>query len=160
MMRRQDVARLIAPVFATGLLCFAVVFGQESEQRVRMKDLPAAVRNTVLEQSQGAVLKGLSKEVEHGQTFYEAEMKVNGHGKDILIDPAGAVVEIEEEVTMASLGTPVRSTIEQSAGKGRVLKVESITRNGSIEAYEAVIQKAGKKSEIKVAPDGKLMPRE
>jgi uncharacterized membrane protein YkoI len=125
-----------------------------------MKDLPEAVRKTVQEQSKGATIRGLAKEVEKGQTFYEAELKVNGHNKDVLIDPTGAVVEIEEEVALSSLPPDVKATIQKAAGKGKITAVESITKNNTLEAYEAHVSKAGKKSEIKVGPDGKLITKE
>jgi uncharacterized membrane protein YkoI len=139
-----------------------VVFGsaQASEKKVKMKDLPKAVQHTVHEQSKGAAMVGLSKEVEHGKTYYEVELKVNGHGKDILIDPAGAIVEVEEEVTVASLPPAVRIAIEAKAGKGRIVKVESITKNNTLVAYEAQVNTAGKKSEIKIGPEGKSIDGE
>lgn len=134
-----------------------LLFGnaQGSEKKVKMKDLPKAVQKTVQEQSKGATISGLSKEVERGKTYYEVELKVNGHGRDILIDPAGAVVEVEEEVAMASLPPAVKTAIEAKAGKGKVVKVESVTKNNAIVAYEAQVNTAGKKSEIKVGPEGK-----
>lgn len=159
-MRRQNLLAVTVTAIALGSLLVGDVPAQESERRVKMKDLPQAVQQTVREQSRGAAIKGFSKEVERGQTFYEVEMKVNGHGKDVLIDPNGMVVEVEEEVALASLAPDVRVTIEQNADKGKVRKVEAITKNNVIVAYEAVVQKAGKKSEIKVAPDGKLMPKD
>jgi len=159
-MRKQTMLAVTATAISLSLLLVGSVLAQDSERRVKMKDLPQAVQQTVREQSRGATIKGFSKEIEHGQTFYEVEMKVNGHGKDILIDPNGAVVEIEEEVALASLAPDVRVTIEQHADRGKVRKVESITKNNTIVAYEAVVQKAGKKSEIKVAPDGKLLPKD
>ena len=84
---------------------------QASEQRVKMEDLPPAVQATVKAQSQGATLRGLSKEVENGKTLYEAEMVVNGHGKDVEIDASGAVVAVEEEVALSSLPAAARAAI-------------------------------------------------
>jgi len=56
---------------------FALVIGFANvpapEKAVTMKDLPAAVRRTVQEQSQGAAIRGLSKEVEAGKTVYEVD---------------------------------------------------------------------------------------
>ena len=158
-MKKQNLTVVTVSVVALNLLLFGVVLGQDGERHVKMKDLPQAVRKTVQEQSQGAKVKGFSKEVEHGQTFYEVEMSINGHGKDILIDPNGAVVEIEEEVALASLAPDVRVTIEQNADKGKVHKVEAITKNNAVVDYEAIVQKGGKKSEIKVSPGGKLVPK-
>ena len=130
---------------------------QDHEKRVRMKDLPAAVQRTVREQSRGAAIRGLSQETENGKTNYEAELRVNGHNRDVLIDPSGAVVEIEEQVTLASLPPAVKKTIEQKAGGGRVGIVESITKGDAVVAFEAHLRKAGKSLEIKVSPDGQLI---
>lgn len=151
--------RLVA-AFLFMSMVFSPALSQNSEKSIKMKDLPEAVRKTVQEQSKGATLRGLAKEVEDGKTFYEAELKVNGHNRDVLIDPTGAVVEIEEQVTFASLPANVKATIQKEASKGKILIVESITKNNVLEAYEAHLTRAGKKSEIKVAPDGKLITTE
>src|ERR1700675_336854 len=105
----QNIRVLPAFLLATSLLIFGNVQG--SEKKVKMKDLPKAVQKTVQEQSKGATVSGLSKEVEHGKIYYEVELKVNGHGRDMLIDPTGAIVEVEEEVTMASLPPAVKTAI-------------------------------------------------
>lgn len=131
--------------------------GREQESRVRMKDLPAAVQQTVREQSKGAVIRGLSREVENGETRYEVELKVNGHNRDVLIDPTGAVVEVEEQVTLSALPAAVRTAIEQNASGGKIVSVESITKGGSLVWYEAHVKKAGKSQEIKVNPEGQLV---
>ena len=130
----------------------------ETETRVTMRDLPPAVQQTVREQRKGAVLLGLAKEVENGQTFYEAELKVNGHNKDVLIDPTGKIVEIEEQVTLDSLPAAVKTEIVRQAGKGRILLVESITKDNAIVAYEAHVRTGKRVSEIKIDPEGKPIP--
>jgi uncharacterized membrane protein YkoI len=131
---------------------------QASEQRVKMEDLPPAVQATVKAQSQGATLRGLSKEVENGKTLYEAEMVVNGHGKDVEIDSSGSVVAVEEEVALSSLPAAARAAIEKTAGNGKVTKVEAITHGSSLVAYEAQVNNAGKRSEVRVDAEGKPAP--
>jgi hypothetical protein len=125
------------------------------ERKVTRRDLPAAVARTVDAQSQGATIHGYSEEQEGGQTFYEVELTVNGHRRDVLIDTSGAVVEIEEQVNLADLPAAVRDGLQAAAGTGRVTMVESITKQGRIVAYEAHVNMAGKRSEVKVGPDGK-----
>lgn len=124
-----------------------------SEKPVKMKDLPPAVQKTVSEQIKPAELKGLTKETENGQTMYEAETRVNGKTRDILIDASGAVVEVEEETTLDAIPAPARTAIESATAGGKINKVEKITKGSDI-AYEAAYKKDGKKSEIKVGPDG------
>jgi uncharacterized membrane protein YkoI len=148
---------LFAPlaVVLLGASCAIAQAKQETESKVTMKDLPAPVQAKVKELSKGAVMRGLSKEVENGQTFYEVELRVNGHNRDALIDPAGKVVEIEEQAPLASLPPDVKNAIVRKAGKGRIMLVESISKGNSVVAYEAQVRTAGKMSEIKVDTAGK-----
>src|SRR6185295_8850319 len=140
---------VVAFLFSLSFVFCATALAQNSEKSVKMKDLTEAVRKTVQEQSKGASLRGLAKETEDGKTFYEAELNVNGHNKDVLIDPSGAIVEVEEQVVLSSLPPEVQATIRKAAGNGMIMIVESITKNNGIEAYEAHLSKSGKKSEIK-----------
>jgi hypothetical protein len=132
--------------------------GGDSERSVKMRDLPAAVQQTVREQSRGAKIRGLSVETENGLTNYEVELRVNGHTRDVLIDPSGAVVSVEEQVALASLPAAVRTAIVQAAGGGRVVLVESISKAGVVEAYEAHVRRGRKTVEVKVGPDGQTIP--
>src|SRR5260370_37165599 len=93
---------LIAFAFAAAM----TVQAETPETPVQLKSLPEAVQKTAQEQSKGATVKGYSKEVENGKTYYEMETVIDGHGKDILMDPSGTVVEVEEEVSLASVPAP------------------------------------------------------
>ena len=130
------------------------------EKKIKRSDLPAAVQKTVDAQSAGATIKGFSEEKENGQTFYEAEMIVNGLAKDILMDPTGTVVEVEQQVPFNSLPAEVKSALHAKAGKGKISKVESLTKHDKLVAYEAVVRTDGKKSEIQVSPDGRPLIHE
>ncbi len=143
---------------AGGLLLAAAVSAQE--KKIKRSDLPPAVEKTVAAQSEGATIKGFSTEKEKGETFYEAEMMVNGHSKDVLIAADGTVVEVEEQVVLDSLSADVKAGLQAKAGKGKILKVESLTKKGKLVAYEAQVDTNGKKSEVQVGPDGKPLDHE
>jgi hypothetical protein len=85
------------------------------EKKIKRSDLPPAVEQAVAVQFQGATVRGFSEEKENGQTFYEVELMVNGHGKDVLMDASGAVVDVEERVEMDSLPPAVRDGIESQS---------------------------------------------
>jgi len=127
------------------------------EKRVKLDALPTAVKATVLEASQGLKLRGLTQEVKNGATFYEAELEVDGRTRDVIIDATGAIVLIEEEVPWELLPAAVREAIEKGAAGGKILHVESLTRNHVIEAYEGHVRKGWRKIEIRVDPDGNPM---
>ena len=143
----------IPSVFSVLAAC--VIVALASEKSVKMKDLPLPVQRAIQEQTKGTQVKGLAKEVENGKTFYEAETSVNGHGRDLLFDSAGALVEIEEETPLDSIPAPARAAIEKKAAGGKITKVEILTKGQTI-VYEAAITKGGKKSEIVVAADGSI----
>lgn len=126
-----------------------------SEKKIKMTDLPPAVKAAVMEQSKGATLRGLSTETENGKTTYEAQLTVNGHSRDVEFDADGKVLEVEEAMTMASLPAAVKAGIEKGAGSNKIRKVESLTRDGKIVGYEAaLLSAAGKRSEVQVDPEG------
>lgn len=148
----MNISRLFLLAASVALLATS---SPAQEKKIKRSDLPAAVEKTVAAQSRGAVVRGFSQENENGQTYYEVEMTVNGHGKDVTINPAGAVVEVEEEVALDSLPPAVKDGLQAKAGKGKVVQVESITKHDKLVAYEAGVTTGGKKSEVQVGPDGR-----
>jgi hypothetical protein len=150
--------RVRLALLASVALCTAGSLGQE--KKIQRSDLPAAVEDTVAAESRGAVIRGISMENENGQTYYEAEMTMNGHGRDVLIDKSGAVVEVEQQILFELLPASVREALQAKAGKGKILKVESITKHDRLVAYEAKILTGTKKSEVQVGPDGKPLDHE
>ncbi|HZF41493.1 MAG TPA: hypothetical protein VE715_21930 [Blastocatellia bacterium] len=129
------------------------------ERRTKIK-VPPAVQKTVNEQSQGATIRGLSKELEKGRTQYELELTVNGHARDMIIDPTGAILEVEEEITLDSLSPAVRAEVEKNIGGAKLLRLESVTKGGALTGYEATVSRAGKKSGLEMGADGKPIPKE
>jgi uncharacterized membrane protein YkoI len=148
------------PLIAALATLTTISSAQGNEKNIQRADLPPAVEKTVVTQSQGATIKGFSREKENGQTYYEAEMTVNGHSKDVTIDANGAVVEIEEQVALDSLPSSVKDGLRAKAGTGKILKVESLTKHDQLVAYEAKVQTDGKKKEIQVGPDGQPLAHE
>ena len=136
-------------VAVAGVAAVATINAEEKEHKIERSALPPAVERTVTEQSQGATIRGFSEEREKGVTFYEVELVVGGHGKDMLIDANGKVVEVEEEVALESVPADVRKDLEAKAKGDPITKVESLSKDGRIVAYEAAVGGA-RKREIEV----------
>jgi uncharacterized membrane protein YkoI len=145
--------------FAAGLVLLA---GNASaqEKKIKRSELPPAVEKTVAAQSAGATILGFSTEKENGQTLYEVEMTVSGHSKDVSMTTDGSIVEVEEQVALDSLSPEVKGGLQAKAGKGKITKVESLTKKDKLVAYEAKVETNGKKTEIQVGPDGKPLDHE
>ena len=144
--------------FAAALLVAANC--QAQERKIKRSDLPAPVEAKVAAESAGATIKGFSQEKEKGRTYYEMELTVNGRSKDVLMDQAGAIVEVEQEVSLDELPPAVVDGLKAKAGKGKIVKVESLTKHDKLVAYEADIVTEGKRAEIQVGPDGKSLAHE
>jgi hypothetical protein len=151
---------IFASAIVATTLCALPSTAQEHEKKINRSNLPPAVEKTVAAQAQGATIRGFNQEKEDGKTFYEAELTVNGHSKDILIDPTGAIAEIEEQVDPASLPPAVQSGLQAKAGSGKLGEVVSITKHDKLVAYEAKVTTSGKHSEVQVGPDGKALDHE
>jgi hypothetical protein len=152
------VHRLSFAMLTLGLAC-SLAPAQESEKKIKRAQLPAAVEQTVARETAGATIKGFAVEVEKGQRFYEASLIVNGHTKDILIAANGDIVEVEEQVSLDSLPTPVQAALKRAAGKGTIQVVESLTKNGNLVAYEGHVKSGKKRFEIQVGPNGEKLKR-
>ena len=127
-----------------------------ADQKISRKALPPAVAAAADKEIQGATLRGYSKEVENGQTYYEVETVRNGKTRDVLIDSNGTVAEIEEQVDLASLPEAVQKGLQSAAGTAKVTKVEAVKKSGTT-TYEAAIRKGARNSEIKVDAEGKIV---
>jgi Na+-transporting NADH:ubiquinone oxidoreductase subunit NqrC len=124
-----------------------------ADTKIKMEDLPKAVQDAAREQTKGATIVGVAKEVEKGKTMYEVETKVNGLGRDLLFDANGKLVTVEEETTLDKIPAAAKAAIEKKAGTGKITKVETVTQ-GSVVSYEAVVNKKGKNTEVAVNADG------
>jgi hypothetical protein len=144
---------MLVPVFALTSPASA------GDKKITRAELPAAVERTVAQQSHGATIKGFSTEKQNGKTVYEMELTVNGHGKDISMDAQGSVLEVEEEVALTSLPTAVQTGLAQAAGTGTIVKVESVTKQNHLVAYEATVQLGKTRREIQVGTEGQKLAK-
>ena len=134
---------------------------EQGEQKVSRSALPAAVQKTAQTMSQGATVKGFTKEKEEdGSTTYEMAMVVNGHTKDVEMAPDGTVNVVEEEVSFDSLPGAVKSALTAKAAGAKIVKVESLTKKDKVVAYEAATVKGKTKGEIQVGPNGETLNHE
>lgn len=149
--------RYLVLLFLTTLIApYAIA----ADKKISKNELPKEVQKTADEQSKGAIVRGYSKEIEGGQLEFEVQLQVKGHSKDVSIAPNGKVLEIEEQVEMESLPQNVRSALEARSKSGKITRIESITKQGVIVAYEAQISRSGKHSEIQVSPQGQALDHE
>lgn len=131
-----------------------------NEEQLALKNLPSAVRATIQRETRDSQILGISREIDNGKTLYEIETMVKGHSKDMLINDKGNLTEIEEEIALTSLPADIQTEIKKSIGKARLVKLEAVYNGAKVQhSYAALLDKAGKRSEISMGLDGRLHPR-
>ena len=89
-----------------------------ADKKISSKNLPPAVKATVEAESKGAVVKGISSEKEHGKTVYELETLVNGRTRDLMIDAAGKVYVVEEQLDVDKAPPAVKAALKGARSGG------------------------------------------
>jgi len=138
----------------SAMIMLSLMDASAQEKKLKKSDLPPAVQKTADEQSKGATVKGYASEREDGKLLYEVELEVNGRTRDVTMSADGAVLEVEDQVDFKSLPAPVRLGLKKKAGAGKIGKVESLTKRGTLVAYEAHVLTGNKRSEVQVGPGG------
>jgi hypothetical protein len=95
-----------------------------------------------------------ASKLENGKLTYEVETLKHGKSKDIMLDVSGTVLEVEQEVAVSSLPPAVSDAIAKAAHRGKIGKVESVTREGAIANYETTIMSNGQRREVAFSPQG------
>ncbi|MEP6916606.1 MAG: hypothetical protein ABJC89_13225 [Acidobacteriota bacterium] len=129
---------------------------QPAETTLKVNELPPAVKATVEAETRTATLKGLSREKENGKTVYELETLVNGRTRDLMIDAAGQVYVVEEQLDVDKAPAPVRAALE---AKGTIVLLESVLQHGRTTYEGQVKTKAGRKVAMELDANGKPMKK-
>jgi hypothetical protein len=162
-MRMRTIVYSTFGLLITGLCatCPAGAAEVPIEQSSEVNALPTAVLHTVLAQGAGPTVRGvLIEKGPAGEPLYEVEMRIKGLTKDIVVGADGTLLVNEQQMKLASLPPAVRVTIVKAAAKRKIRMVESVTKLGKLEFYEAHVVSGKTVSEIKVGLDGTLLPAE
>lgn len=139
------------------LLCAGSARLEETRQPVKLADLPPAVRQTVVKQQAVGNLLRLEKIVREGSPIYELEFSNGSARKVVVIDVEGKVLEIRLPAKLTEVSKAARAVIESSVGKGKLISLESVkTAAGIVAAYQVQFEVQGKKTLLRIRPDGSL----
>ena len=85
---------------------------EENEQKVAYAQCPEAVQKTLYREGRGQEIKTVDMEQLKGKTVYEADVKIEGHNYEVLVDPKGMLLSKkldEEDEAKASEKKPSNS---------------------------------------------------
>ena len=65
---------------------------EKDEVKVKIDQVPAAVKKTLDKESDNAKIDEVDKETDEGKTIYEADVKMNGHNYEIKVAEDGTLI--------------------------------------------------------------------
>ena len=161
---------LLLSVCLVGLAAGAGFAGGDDERddKIKLTDCPAAVQETLKREAFGGKLDDIEKENEKGRVSYEADVKIDGHNYEIVVDEKGTLVhklldedddEQETEMKLADCPPAVQKTLKREAGEAKIDKVDKQQQQGRT-VYETDVKLGGKNYEIVVTEEGLLLAKQ
>jgi hypothetical protein len=130
------------------------------EEKVPLDKAPKAVLDAVKAKYAGAKLLGAEKEKEDGKTVYEIQIKYKDHTIDVIVTPEGKIMLAEKLITEQEVPEIVARAFKKKYAKATVKKIEEISKDDKVTAYEYLIEIDKKKMEVKFDPAGKFLEEE
>jgi putative PepSY-like beta-lactamase-inhibitor len=144
------------------VVAFVLVGGiRANEAKVALDKLPKPVLEAVKAKFPEAKLVRAEKEKEEGKTQYEVTILSKGQSMQVIVTPEGAVVQVEKKIAATDLPQAVAKALEDKYPKASIKKVEEISKEDKVTAYEALIETADAKTlEVTFDPSGKFLEEE
>ena len=137
-----------------GLALLTSVAVYAKEKKVKQGDLPPAVLRTAEAQSAGSDVQvsGYTKDTVEGETLYRMAAVVGGKARGVTIAPDGTLVAIEDEVAWDAVPADVQTAFTRASGKGKLGEFRSVTKDGKIVSYNALLESKGNRDRVSVRP--------
>lgn len=145
-------ARIVAGV-ALGLIIS--VGAQAKEKKIKQSELPPAVQATAQQQSAGdtVAVTGYTTDKVEGGTIYVMNLVADGLAREVVMGPDGTLVSVEQEIAWEKVPASVQNDFTNVSGKGKLGPVSSVTKDGKVVAYTAMLDRDGKRAHVQVKPN-------
>ena len=136
--------------------CASSSHGPNEEEKITMDKAPQAVRSTVGRLAGANDVHSLTREVENGQTVYEAEWKQGAIEHSAVVSAKGDVMEEETEMNSSDLPAAVKDAVKKKYPGGKLGEAGSL-KEGGRSGYEVEVYSGNEKHELKVSSNGEIL---
>jgi putative PepSY-like beta-lactamase-inhibitor len=174
MMKKHLILALLASL---GLMACTTIARAEDEKsegnevKVKWDDVPQAVKDTLNKETNNAKIDTVDKETADGKTVYEADAMLDGKNWEVKVAEDGTLVSKKEDkeegekkesdevkVKFDDLPQAVKDSLNTETNSAKIDTVDKESEDGKT-IYEADATVDGKKWEIKVGEDGKVISK-
>ena len=130
-----------------------------TEEEVPLSEVPEAARKVINARAAGGKVVSTEKAFENGKTSFGAVIEKGGKQSEISVTADGKIVGSEEDIPLAEVPEAARKTINAQASGGKIISTKKVLEDGKT-VFAVVIEKGGKRLEVTVALDGKVVDSE
>ena len=145
------------------LVTFLIAFSQAnaSEEDLSRHQVPKAILEAFEKAHPNAQEVEFEKKIVGGKTGYEVEYMENGREYEILYDSDGVIIQMEETLDVKALPEPIVQAISKAYPKATIEDAEKVMKpDGTVIVYEVEIKTEGKKFELELDANGKILKTE
>lgn len=133
---------------------------EEKEDAISLDKVPAAVKTTLATYATDADVKKVELGDADGTKVYEFDIEQGARKFEVAITPDGKFNGTEEDVELSAMPDAAQAALKNAANGGTISGGEKAVDANHKVTYEADIDKDGKKSEVAVDADGKVVSTE
>lgn len=135
------------------VLGLSLTMCQAEAQKVKSKDVPAEVKNTL--QKSYAVTDA---DWDNEDGSFEANFELKGKEMSVLIDAKGNILEAETEIAKKDLPAAVLTSLESNYKDFKIEETARIDANGEV-TYEVEVEKKEQTFDLLFDAKGKLLKK-
>ena len=157
--------------FAVLMMCLICTAAPAQSTELKLSDCPTAVQKTLKQEANGAKIDEVEKEIEDGETTYEADVTIDEKEYEITVAADGTLLEKaladsddeddgdeddEVEIKLSDCPAVVQKTLKREAHGAEIDAVDKSVKDGKA-FYEVDVKIDGKNYEIRVSEEGTLI---
>lgn len=158
-MKAKHIIACLTCAATLGLLVPALA-GEEKEKTVSMDQVPQKVKDTLVQYAALTDVKQVELGEDDDQKVYEFDIEQGTHKFEVSITPKGKYWGTEEDMELNAMPEPVQKALKDRAAGGKITEGEKAVDKDQHVTYEAEVEKDGKKFEVTVSPEGKILDEE
>lgn len=132
----------------------------EKEETISLDKVPDAVHKALAAYAQDSEVKKVELGDQDGKKVYEFDIEQGGKSFEVALSKKGKFMGREEDIQLSDMPEAAQAALKTEAGDGKLSGFEKAEDKNHKITYEADIEKGGKKIEVAVDENGKVISKE
>jgi hypothetical protein len=156
--KHHIVALAVAAVTSLSLSAYA---GEEKDEALSLDKVPDAVHKALAAYAQDSEVKKVEEGDQDGKKVFEFDIEKAGKSFELSFSKKGKFMGREDEIQLTDMPDAAQAALKAQAGDaGKLSGFEKAEDADHKITYEAIIEKNGKKTEVAVDDNGKVISTE